>query len=194
MNSSQRPMSENKRNKQQNITSNNVLQLNILSTFNNRSVSKKIKVRDGPNKDVDNNIIEIPPWFWAVVSSVVFIVRLPNNRWKALILATVLFFFLFYFSTHEVAEWLHSKSYQILVSRLNLINSCRRLIDPSLQLYRSQKVCNFDGIFDFFIAVKSSCSKLSKIYNNFRSASGKIVSNETWINDNHKSRWIRNWK
>jgi len=47
--------------KQQNITSNNVLQLNVLSTFNNRSVSKKIKVRDGPNKDVDNNIIEIQP-------------------------------------------------------------------------------------------------------------------------------------
>ena len=46
--------------KQQNITSNKILQLNTLTTFNTGSVSmKKIKNRNGPNKDVDKPIFKM---------------------------------------------------------------------------------------------------------------------------------------
>jgi len=48
-------MFENRRNK---ATSNNVLQQHVLTNFNNRSVyKKKIKVRNGPNKDDDTAVL-----------------------------------------------------------------------------------------------------------------------------------------
>ena len=47
--------------KQQNITSNDILQLHILMTFNSGNVymKKKIKIQNGPNKDVDSKCVNL---------------------------------------------------------------------------------------------------------------------------------------